>query len=372
MSGPLLEVRNLHVEFNTYEGTAEVINGIDFTLERGETTALVGETGCGKSVTVKTILGLLPEANIPEGEIIYKGTNLLEQSEAERHAQRGKEISMVMQDPMTSLNPVFTVGEQMTDMLKWQGERQLGLVNWLRDKFHSRRNKQLKQQAIDALERVEISAPERVYTSYPTELSGGMRQRVLIAMALLSEPDLLIADEPGTALDVTTEAKVLSLLDDLVEETGATVLYITHDLGVAQKVSNYINVMYAGEIIEQAPTESVFGDPQHPYTIGLLDSIPKISVGMGSGIEGQLPDYTNPPTACRFADRCPYAEAECREIFPYKRRTTEDHAVACHLYDGMPTEQRHMSLQQEHDVDIGDPPREREPAQRTNEFGEEV
>jgi peptide/nickel transport system ATP-binding protein len=351
MADPLLEVRNLHVHFETYEGRAEVINGIDFSLDPGETAALVGESGCGKSVTVKTILGLLPDAVIPEGEIIYKGENLLDLSETERHARRGKDISMIMQDPMTSLNPIFTIGTQMTDMLKWQGQRRLGVLEWARDKFGGGSG-EYRERAIEALERVEISAAERVFESYPGQLSGGMRQRVLIAMALLSEPDLLIADEPGTALDVTTEAKVLQLLDELVESTGTTVLYITHDLGVARKVSDYINVMYAGEIVEQSPTETLFEDPRHPYTQGLLDSIPKLATGIGDGIEGQLPSYTDPPNACRFANRCPYAEDACREEYPYKRSVDTDHAVACHLYDGLPVEERHEQLHESQNVEL--------------------
>jgi len=355
MNDPLLEVRNLHVHFETYEGRAEVLNGIDFTLNRGETAALVGESGCGKSVTIKTILGLLPEALVPEGEIIYKGQNVLEMSDREQHARRGKEISMIMQDPMTSLNPVFTVGAQMTDMLKWQGKRRLGVLEWAKDKITGD-NAEYRERAIEALERVEIAAAERVFKSYPAELSGGMRQRVLIAMALLSEPDLLIADEPGTALDVTTEAKVLQLLDELVRETGTTVLYITHDLGIAKKVSDYVNVMYAGEIVEQAPTESMFENPQHPYTRGLLDSIPTLATGIGAGIEGQLPSYTAPPEACRFAARCPYAEPECSQVYPYKRATGTDHAVACHLYDGDPVEERHWDLHESTNVNLGTSP----------------
>lgn len=355
MNDSILEVRNLHVHFDTHEGTAEVINGVDFTLGEGETAALVGETGCGKSVTVKSIMGLVPEATIPEGEIFYKGENVLDLSDAERHARRGQEMSMIMQDPMTSLNPVLTVGEQMVDVLKWQGQPQLGVTNWVRDKLTGGKETEHRDRAIEMLADVEISAPERVFESYPVELSGGMRQRVLIAIALLSEPDLLIADEPGTALDVTTEAKVLDLLDELVEERDTSVLYITHDLGVAREVSDYINVMYAGEIVEQAPTADLFSDPQHPYTRGLLESIPSLSTGIGDGIAGHLPNYTNPPTGCRFADRCPHAEPECRKTYPYSRATGDDHNVACHLFEGQAAHDRHADLAVE-PIDIGVPP----------------
>ncbi|MDR9432107.1 MAG: ABC transporter ATP-binding protein [Natronomonas sp.] len=354
MSDPLLEVRNLHVHFDTYDGVAEVINGVNFTLNQGETAALVGETGCGKSVTMKAVMGLLPSARIPEGEILYKGENVLELSDAKLHARRGREMSMIMQDPMTSLNPVLTVGEQMIDVLKWQGKPRLSVTNWVRDRLGGSTSAEHRERAIEMLADVEISAPKRVFNSYPVELSGGMRQRILIAIALLSEPDLLIADEPGTALDVTTEAKVLDLLEELVEERDTSVLYITHDLGVAREVSDYINVMYAGEIVEQTSTAELFADPQHPYTRGMLESIPSLSTGIGDGIEGHLPDYTDPPGACRFVDRCPYAEAACHEVYPYPRETEPDHTVACHLFDGSPVAEHHHELAEER-VNIGPP-----------------
>jgi len=354
MSEPLLQVTNLHVEFADEGKTAKVLNGIDFQVNRGETIGLIGETGCGKSVTAKSILGLLPEsAAIPEGEIWFRGENLLKKSAKERHSMRGVEMSIIMQDPMTSLNPVYTVGEQMLDVLKWHGQRRVGFLDWLRDKF--RDNDELKREAVEMLEDVQISAPERVFDSYPSELSGGMRQRVLIAIALLLEPDFLIADEPGTALDVTTEAKILQLIDDLVADTDTAVLYISHDLGVAKEISNKINVMYAGEIVEKALTAELFERPQHPYTRGLLDSIPHLSVPMGEGIKGSLPDYTNPPTGCRFADRCPESEPECTKYYPYPRQTEDQHSTACHLYSGLPSYKRHQELSAGQNINIGNP-----------------
>ena len=352
---PLLEVENLHVHFETASGTAEVINGIDLTVKKGQTVAVVGETGCGKSVTVKSILGLLsqPPAKIPEGSIRFKGRELLDLSEKERQQYRGKKMSMILQNPMTALNPVFTVGEQMSDVLKWQGKSRVGLSDWIRSKFQT--NSDHRDRAIEMLERVNIPAPERVYDSYPVELSGGMRQRVLIAIALLSQPELLIADEPGTALDVTTEDKILSLMNEMIEETGASVIYITHDLGVARQVSQEINIMYAGEIVEYGPTKELFEEPNHPYTAGLIESIPQLSKDIGSGIPGEIPDYTEPPTGCRFAPRCSYATEECTETYPYLRSAGLNRSVGCHLYEGEPMFERDAELAYE-DTYIGPPP----------------
>lgn len=355
MTDTLLNVRNLHGYFPTESGTAEVINGIDLSVDKSSTVALVGESGCGKSVTMKMIMGLLspPEIQIPEGSITFKGKELLDLSTKERRALRGREIGMILQDPMTSLNPVFTIGEQMLDVLKWQGIDRVGIIDYVRDKF--RNHKDMKEQALQMLERVQISSPQRVFSSYPHELSGGMRQRALIALTFLSEPDLLIADEPGTALDVTTESKILDLFNEVIDETDTSVLYVTHDLGVAHELSDHTYVMYAGEIVENAPTKTLFNAPQHPYSRGLLESIPELAGGIGKGIDGQLPDYTDAPDGCRFADRCPYAAEECHEVFPYQRRVDEDHGVSCHLHEGEPFYERDASADYPA-VDIGEPP----------------
>jgi peptide/nickel transport system ATP-binding protein len=362
MTDQILKIQNLHVYFETYGETGEVIDGINFTIDKGETVGLVGETGCGKSVTTKAVLGLLPDnASIPNGEIRFKGENVLDLSSEERHRKLGTEMTMIMQDPMTARNPVFTVGEQMMDVLKWQGRPRLPLWDWVRDKFRSGRSEELRERAIDMLDEVRISDPERVYNSYPTELSGGMRQRIIIAMALLSEPDLLVADEPGTALDVTTEKQILGLLDDLASEQDMSVLYITHDLGVAKNVTDRVNVMYAGKVVESTYTDELFESPLHPYTKRLLDSIPTLSSDIGGGIGGGIPDYTDPPAGCRCADRCSQADEEGHGVDPYSRAVETEHAVACHLYQGPPAwEEESADVQH---VDIGPAPWQRDVTQ---------
>lgn len=317
-AAPLLEIRDLHIEFAGYRGTAHVLNGVNLTVGRGEKVGLVGETGCGKSLTVRAALGLLrsPRARV-RGEIWFAGRNLLALPAGELQQIRGRRIAMIFQDPMASLNPVFTVGDQLLDVMARTGPR--STAAWTR--------------AIAILKEVALPDPERIMRAYPVQLSGGMRQRVLIAMALVNEPDLIIADEPGTALDVTIQEQILQLMRALVDAKGISVLLITHNLGVVRETTDRVYVMYAGGIAETAPTAELFRAPRHPYTQGLLASVPKLTgEGVPRGIDGMIPDYLSPPPGCRFAPRCPFAEARCGQAPPWVQVGAEHH-VACVLYE---------------------------------------
>lgn len=334
MNIPLLRVRDLRVDFSVYEGEAHVLNGVDLYLERGEAIALVGETGCGKSVTAKAILGLLPvpPSRVVGGAIEFKGRDLLKLSRREMQGIRGRGISLVSQDPMTSLNPVFTVGEQLVDNVLWQGEQGVGLWKYIRKGFDRPGRAKARALAIEMLDRVRIPQPERTVDRYPVELSGGMRQRVLIALALIGRPELLIADEPGTALDVSIQDQILQLLNEIIHTQGTSVIFITHNLGVARAVSRRIYVMYAGEVVETGETTEVFREQLHPYTRGLLRSIPRLTGGMGDGIDGRIPDFTRPPAGCRFCDRCDSRLDRCRAERPPMVEVGPGRLVACHLY----------------------------------------
>ena len=327
----VLKINDLKIEFDTFEGTSHVLDGIDLALERGDTMGLVGETGCGKSITAKAILRLLPipPARIVSGEILFQGEDLLKKSEEGMKRVRGKKIAMVFQDPMTFLNPVFTIEEQLVDVIL---AHQRGDGSGAREGGMSRR--QAVEKAIQLLGEVKIPQPELRIKSYPHEFSGGMRQRVLIAMALSRSPQILIADEPTTALDVTIQAQILWLMNDLVQRYGHSVLLISHDLGVVAKVCRKIAVMYAGNIVEDCSTVQLFRRPLHPYTQGLLNSILTFSKreGEAQGIKGVIPDLIRPPPGCRFHPRCFGAMAVCREKKPAMTEIEEGHRVSCHLY----------------------------------------
>ncbi|MGE5553053.1 MAG: ABC transporter ATP-binding protein [Betaproteobacteria bacterium] len=329
---PLMEIRNLGLEFSRFSGKARVLDGVSLVVFKGEKVGLVGETGCGKSLTMKAIMGLLPtrRTTVTGGEILYKGQNLLTMDQVTRRRITGKEVVMVFQDPNGSLNPVFTIGEQMEDILGWSGNE----ASRFSFRFGLPKTAALeaRQRALGVLAQVGLADPERIMASYPFQLSGGMRQRVLIGMALANQPELLIADEPGTALDVTTQAQILRLLDELVRLRGIAILMITHNLGVVRQVTDRVYVMYAGTIVEAAPTGQLFANPLHPYTRGLLDAVPRLSgKGLSNGIEGSVPDYLLPLPGCRFAPRCSQAGERCQREKPALATVGEAHLVACHL-----------------------------------------
>jgi peptide/nickel transport system ATP-binding protein len=318
---PLLSVRSLSVEFSSYGRRLQVLRDVSLDVPAHRHVALVGESGCGKSVTMRAVMGILPTppARIVSGAILFDGRDLLRLNPREREALRGTAMSMVFQDPMTSLNPVFTIGDQMGTILKY-ADRRLG---------RARNRTERLARVHEVLSQVRMPDPERIARSYPIQLSGGMRQRVLIAMALLSEPRLLIADEPGTALDVTTQAQILKLMRDLVDDRGLALLMITHNLGVVREAADTVYVMYAGSVVEHAPTAELFARPRHPYTRALIDCVPKLSgEATFRGIDGSLPDYAAPPPGCRFAPRCPLAIAACGRP-PEDKSVGAGHYAAC-------------------------------------------
>lgn len=327
----ILSVEGLKVHFDIIDGTAKVLDGIEFSIREGEVVGLAGETGCGKSVTAKIILRSLPmpPARIPDGKVFFLGNSLLGLNREEWYQVMGKKLSYIPQDPMTSLNPVFTVQEQMGDLIRWHGRRRTSPLEFMR--LLRRRNNPVVR-VVELLDRVKIPAPKETMRRYPVELSGGMQQRVLIAMALIGHPSLLIADEPTTALDVTTQKAILELIEEKVKEEELSVLYITHDLGVARRLCDRICVMYAGTIVEAARSEDLLDNPKHPYTLGLINSIPKLTGGEFKGIDGRIPDYIDPPPGCRFHPRCLQVMEICRQEKPKPVKVGEDHLVACHLF----------------------------------------
>jgi oligopeptide/dipeptide ABC transporter ATP-binding protein len=321
MTANLLEVNNLKTYFFTRSGVVKAVDDVSFTIKQGQTLGVVGESGCGKSVTALSVMRLLasPPGKIVGGEINFNGENILEKSTEELTELRGSKISMIFQDPMTSLNPVFTVGYQIAETVK----RHRKDVS----------NDQAWKRAVEMLDLVRIPDAKRRAKSYPHEFSGGMRQRVMIAIALACNPQLLIADEPTTALDVTIQAQVLELMKGLSQEFGTAVMLITHDLGVVAGTCQYINVMYAGHIVESAPVKQIFETPAHPYTVGLLKSIPRLDDQRNSRltpIAGQPPDLLHPPSGCPYAPRCPKAQPRCTQERPQLKPVGRgDQVVAC-------------------------------------------
>ncbi len=319
----LLAVEELSVGFDTEDGVANVVDRVSFDVEAGETLGLVGESGCGKSVTALSIMGLLPkpDGRIQGGNILFRGENLRELPAERMRGIRGNRIAMIFQEPMTALNPVQRIGRQLAETFALH---ETGLSSAT-----------VTRRCLDLLAEVGIPAPESRLDEYPHQLSGGMRQRVMIAMALASRPDLLIADEPTTALDVTIQAQILELLRDLQRDTGMAIIFITHDLGVIAELCSRVVVMYAGRIAEQARIEPLFAHPLHPYTRGLLDSIPRLEdtpKTLLTTIPGTVPGIDDLPSGCRFVNRCPFAVERCHGRSPPLRASTPGHEVACHRW----------------------------------------
>ena len=325
----ILDVRDLHVWFRVYEGVSRVLDGVSLYVREGERVGLVGETGCGKTVAMKTAMGILrsPPALFPQGQVLLAGRDVLKTSPVELLKMKGRTISMIFQDPLTALNPVFTVAQQIFDVIRFGHRRVQG--------DGALTKTEIRRIAVEALTTVRLPDPERILSLYPLELSGGMRQRVLIAMALVNRPRFLIADEPGTALDVTIQAQILSLLKRLVKEAGIAILLITHDLGVVRETVERVYVMYAGRVVEEGPTVEIFEDPRHPYTKGLLSSVPRLTGDvLAEGIPGTLSDYTEAPSGCRFHPRCSQAMEKCAQQKPSMVEVSTKRHVACYLYHG--------------------------------------
>jgi peptide/nickel transport system ATP-binding protein len=317
----LLEVKDLKTYFSTGDGIVKAVDGVSFSIEKGQTLGIVGESGSGKSVTCLTIMGLNPRRNTTSmGQAFFNGEDLLTASQARLREIRGNDIAMIFQDPMTSLNPVHTIGTQLVEAVILHRDIS---------------KKEAKAQALELLKQVGIPRAERRIDDYPHQFSGGMRQRVMIAMALINNPELLIADEPTTALDVTTQAQILSLIEKLQHDYDSAVIMITHDLGVIAEIADDVVVMYAAEVAEKGPVDRIFKSPHHPYTWGLMGSLPRLTTDVGrlAQIQGQPPSLLRPPSGCRFHPRCPYVMDVCRKEDPELRPLSGDptHLQACHL-----------------------------------------
>lgn len=318
----LLEVKDLCVEFQTAEGTVRAVDHLNYVLHKGEKLGIVGESGSGKSVSSLGMLKLIPNppGKITGGEILYHGKDLVKASEREMQKIRGNEISMIFQEPMTSLNPIIKCGKQIAESLR---------IHW------GMKKKDAMEEAVHMMQAVGIADSELRVHEYPHQMSGGMRQRVMIAMALACQPKILIADEPTTALDVTIQAQILDLIRKMNEKTGTSVIFITHDLGVVSELCDTVIVMYTGHIVEQAPAEELFGEPKHPYTQGLLDAVPKITRERDplKTIEGMVPNPTERIEGCSFSPRCPYASDRCRKEAPPMKQISDTRQVRCWRYE---------------------------------------
>jgi peptide/nickel transport system ATP-binding protein len=324
MAEPLLQIRGLKTHFKTDDGMVRSVDGVDLTIDRGETLGVVGESGCGKTVTAMTVLKLIqmPPGRIVAGQVLWQGRDLVPLSPKQMRKIRSKEIAIVFQEPMTSLNPVYTVGQQIAEVVR------------LHENLSRR---EALNRAVEMLRLVHIPTPERRVHDYPHQFSGGMRQRVMIAMALSCDPKLLIADEPTTALDVTIQAQILDLLTEMKSRLGMAIMLITHAMGVVAETAQRVVVMYAGKVVEEAPVERLFARPLHPYTQGLIRSIPRIDKDAGKkqrleAIGGMVPSLIEPPPGCRFAARCRHATADCVKAMPELLEVEPGHKAACILY----------------------------------------
>lgn len=320
MSEFLLEVNNLEVKFSSPKGLINAVNRVSFSLKKGEILGIVGESGSGKTVSALSLLNLLPvNGRITNGEILFENQDLLLSSKKHIRQIRGNKISMIFQDPMSSLNPVLKIGKQVNESMI----------------YHKQINpKSALKNTLNLLKKTKIPSPEEGVNNYPHQFSGGMRQRAMIAMGLSCNPSILIADEPTTALDVTVQAQIIALVNDLKQEYGMSIVWITHDLGVLASIADRVLVMYAGKIVEEASVFDIFSNPKHPYTKGLIDSIPRLDRNKSSGnlqtIEGAPPDLISYPKGCPFSERCNYAKDICREMMPIKTKNNKDHYFACH------------------------------------------
>ena len=322
-NGLVLDIQQLQTHFYVRGLVAKAVDKVDLAIASGQTLGLVGESGCGKSVTAHSIIGLIPDppGKVVGGRIFFEGTNLLELPEARMRKIRGNRISMVFQEPMTSLNPVYTVGDQVAEVIK----------------LHQNLSRsETRNRVVEMLQLVGIPEAEKCMDYYPHQMSGGMRQRAMIAMALACSPTLMIADEPTTALDVTIQAQILALMNKLKEETGASILFITHDLGVIAEMAQHVAVMYAGKVMEYTDVKTLFAEPKHPYTVGLLQSIPVLGRGRRdqklNAISGVVPSLLNLPSGCLFSDRCPDVFAECRTIEPHMYQVGKNQTARCLKY----------------------------------------